>query len=111
MSLSATKIVYHNLKCSQALRQAVFHMPENQRPKKLKTSFFYDKFYSLKSHAHYFTAIFTYITTWIAAKLGIFSLVTSINLPWLAYPESINSVLYIYYTDMPPHAKPESGKK
>ena len=43
--------------------QAVFHMPENQRPKKLKTSFFYDKFYFLKNHAHYFTVIFTYITT------------------------------------------------
>ena len=44
-----------------------------------KTIFFQDKFYSVKAHAHYFTVLI-YLVTWRAAKLGIFTHFTSINL-------------------------------
>ena len=50
--------------------QAVFHFK----------FFFQDKFYSLKAHSDYFTVLI-YITTRIAAKVGIFTHFTSTNLP------------------------------
>ena len=58
---------------------------------------FQDKFFSLKAHAHYFT-ILIYLATWKAAKLGIFTHFTSINLPQCS--KSIDSLMYLYYTDL-----------
>ena len=66
-------------------------------PKKfLKNIFFHDKFHSLKARAHNFTVLI-YLATWRAAKHGIFTHFTSINLPQCR--QSINSLMYVYYTD------------
>ena len=67
-----------------------------QAPKKLKNIFFHHEFYSLKAHAHYFT-VPIYLATWRAAKVGIFTHFTSINL--LRCSQDINSLMYVYYTD------------
>ena len=63
--------------------------------KKLKSNFFQDKLYFLKTHAHYFTVLI-YLVTWRAAKLGIFTHFTSINLPQRS--QSINWLICVYYT-------------
>ena len=65
---------------------------------KLKKQFFskISYIYSLKAHAHYFTVLI-YLATWRAGKLGISTHLTSINLPW--YSQSINSLMYVHYTD------------
>ena len=66
--------------------QAVFHIDDrfwaqqNRHPKKVKNIFFQHKFSSLKAHAHYFTVLI-YFAIWRAAKVGIFTHFTSINLP------------------------------
>ena len=51
-----------------------------------------------KAHAHYFTVLIC-LATWRAAKLGICTHFTSINLPHCS--QSIKSLMYLYYTD--PH--------
>ena len=51
-----------------------------------------------KAHAHYFTVLIC-LATWRAAKLGICTHFTSINLPHCS--QSIMSLMYVYYTD--PH--------
>ena len=63
---------------------------------KLKTSFFQDKFYSLKAHAHYFTVLI-YLATWGAVNFGIFSHFMSTNLSQCS--QSSNLLMYVYYTD------------
>ena len=57
--------------------------------KKWKTIF--SKLYSLKAHAHCFTALI-YLATWRAAKLGIFTHFTSTNLPRCS--QSINPAAF-----------------
>ena len=86
------------------LIQAVFHVTafgrEQIGAQKIKEQFFfYDKFYSLKAHAHYFN-VFIYLATWRAAKLGIFTHFTSTTLPWCS--QSILSLIYVYYADPQP---------
>ena len=46
------------------------------------------------AHAHYFTAII-YLATLRAAKVGVFTHFTSINLPRCS--QGINSLMYGYY--------------
>ena len=57
---------------------------------------FQDKFYSLKAHAHQFTALI-YLATWTAAKLGIFTHFKSRNVT--PYSQNVNSLMYVYHTD------------
>ena len=64
-------------------------------PKKLKTSFFQDKLYSLKARAHYCTALI-YITTKIAAELGIFTHFTPKT--YSDYLKHQRSYIYYMYT-------------
>ena len=65
---------------------------------KKKTIFFHNKFYSLKAHAHYFTVLI-YLATWRAAKLGIFTHFTFINLSQCS--QSINSLTYVSSMQIP----------
>ena len=90
------------LKFYPALIQAVFHLGDrfwarqNRRSKIFKKFVFQGKFCSFKAHAYYFTVLI-YVATWRAAKLGIFTHSTSINLPLRS--QSINSLMYVDYTD------------
>ena len=70
----------------------------NVTPKKLKNNFSQDKFYSLKAHAHYFTA-FIYLATWKATKFGIFTYFMFINLPRCS--QSMNSLICVYSIQIP----------
>ena len=84
-----------------ALIYTVFHVgdclwAQQNGAQKIKKVFFQDRFYSLKAHANYFTTLI-YLATWRAAKLGIFTHFTSINLPQCS--QSINSQMYVYYID------------
>ena len=63
-------------------------------PKKLRTIFFQDKFYSLTDQAYYFT-ILIYLSTWRVVKLGIFSHFTSTNLSRCS--QSNKLLMYVYY--------------
>ena len=70
--------------------------PDKIGAQKIKKQFFFqDKFYSLKAQAHYFTVLIN-LATWRAAKLGIFTRFTSINL--LQCIQSINALKCVYYT-------------
>ena len=71
---------------------------ENWLPKKLKNNFLQDKFYSLNSHARFFTVLI-YLLTWRAAKLGIFTHFTLTNLPRCS--QSMNSLIYVYSIQIP----------
>ena len=76
----------------------LFWVRENWHPKYEKNLFFQDKFYPLKSHAHYFTVL-TYLSTSRAAKLSIFIHFMFTNLPWCS--KSINSLIYVYTMQIP----------
>ena len=68
-------------------------------PKILKNNFFFqDRFYPSKAHAHYFTVLI-YLTTWRAAKLGIFTHFMFTNLSRCS--QSINSLIYVYSMQIP----------
>ena len=58
---------------------------------------FQDKSYSIIAQAHNLTVLI-YLATWKAAKLGILTHFISINLP--RYSQSINFLMYLYYTDL-----------
>ena len=86
-----------------ALIQAVFHVGaafgcEKIGAQKIKTFFFQNKFYSLKTHAHYFT-IFLYLAPSRAAKLGIFIHFTFTNLPRCSQKHELTNIC-ILYTDL-----------
>ena len=79
-----------------------FWVQQNWCPKNLKTIFFQDRYYSFKAHAYYFTVLI-YFATSRTAKLVIFIHFASIN--WPRCRQSINSLMYVYYTD--PHVSYE----
>ena len=82
-----------------ALIQAVYTSATTSAREKIgaqkikKQIFFEDKFYPLKAHEHYFTALI-YLAIWRAAKLGIFTHFTITNLPWCS--RSTNLLIYVY---------------
>ena len=64
-------------------------------PKK-NNFFFQDKLYYLKAHTHYL-AVFIYLETWRAAKLGIFTHFTFTNLP----QSSMNLLIHVCSIQIP----------